>query len=81
MALVLVRNTVSDKVAEIPEEQLAHPWFGPIHKRVRVNAAGKIYAWNEADPDAPKADDSEETKTADKKASADSAATAKKDDK
>ena len=51
MALVLVKHDISGEVVEIPEEQLAHPILGPHYKRVRVNANGKVYAWNAKDPD------------------------------
>lgn len=54
MALVLVKHDISGEVVEIDEIHLAHPVLGPHYKRVRRNAAGKIYAWNEADPDAEK---------------------------
>lgn len=52
MALVLVKHDISGEVVEIDEIHLAHPVLGPHYKRVRRNAAGKIYAWNESDPDA-----------------------------
>lgn len=54
MALVLVKHDISGEVVEIDEIHLAHPVLGPHYKRVRRNAAGKIYAWNETDPDAEK---------------------------
>ncbi len=56
MALVLVEHDISGQVVEIEEHQLAHPILGPHYKRVRVNAAGKVYAWNAKDPDADDAD-------------------------
>lgn len=52
MAKVLVKHTISGQVVEIEDYQLAHPHFAPQYKRVRVSASGKIYAWNESDPDA-----------------------------
>ncbi len=51
MALVLVKHDISGEVVEIDEIHLAHPILGPHYKRVRRNAAGKVYAWNESDPD------------------------------
>jgi hypothetical protein len=51
MALVLVKHDISGEVVEIDEIHLAHPVLGPHYKRVRRNAAGKVYAWNETDPD------------------------------
>lgn len=69
MALVLVKHDISGEVVELPEEQLAHPVLGPHYKRVRRNAAGKVYAWNEQDPDTVEADQKE------------AKATVKKDDK
>jgi hypothetical protein len=69
LALVLVKHDISGEVVEIPEEQLAHPILGPHYKRVRRNAAGKIYAWNEADPDAQQdSTDNKAEASADKKA-------------
>lgn len=52
MALVLVQHDISHEVVEIDEIHLAHPVLGPHYKRVRVNAAGKVYAWGAKDPDA-----------------------------
>lgn len=66
MALVLVKHDISGQVVELPEEQLAHPVLGPHYTRVRRNAAGKIYAWNEKDPDAVEADQKEAKATAKK---------------
>lgn len=63
MALVYVKHEVSGQVVEIDEIHLAHPVLGPLYKRVRVNAAGKVYAWNEKDPDTV----DEETETQDAK--------------
>lgn len=51
MALVLVQHDISGVVVELDEAQLAHPILGPHYKRVRVNANGKVYAWNSKDPD------------------------------
>lgn len=51
MALVLVKHEISGQVVEIDEVHLAHPVLGPLYKRVRRNANGKVYAWNEKDPD------------------------------
>jgi hypothetical protein len=52
MAKVLVQHDISGQVVELDEIQLAHPVLGPHYKRVRVNANGKVYAWNAKDPDA-----------------------------
>lgn len=60
MALVLVKHEISGQVVEIDEVHLAHPVLGPLYKRVRRNANGKVYAWNEKDPDT--VDEVEETK-------------------
>lgn len=52
MALVLVQHDISGQIVEIDEIHLAHPVLGPHYKRVRVNANGKVYAWNaKDDPD------------------------------
>lgn len=64
MALVLVKHEISGQVVEIDEIHLAHPILGPLYKRVRKNANGKIYAWNEKDPDTVvEAEESQDSKT------------------